>query len=110
MPFSFFRRIRFRSHMKTTLFGFFLAAILALSPLPSFSQSKLSDPAVESKVDALLKQMTLDEKIGQLVQYSAGQPTGPGTGRSDYEEMIAHEQVRSFSQIATYVSHFAVHA
>ena len=24
--------------------------------------------------------MILDEKVGQLVQYSAGQPTGPGTG------------------------------
>jgi beta-glucosidase len=32
--------------------------------------------------------MTLDEKIGQLVTYSAGAPTGPGTGRSDYKEMI----------------------
>jgi len=30
--------------------------------------------------------MTLEEKVGQLVQYSAGQPTGPGTGRTDYEE------------------------
>ena len=43
--------------------------------------------------------MTLEEKIGQLVQYSAGQPTGPGTGRSDYEEMIAHEQVGSFLNV-----------
>src|SRR5579872_6917073 len=99
MPFSFFRRIQFRPHMKTTLFGFFTAAILALSSLPAFSQTKLTDPAIESKVDALLKQMTLDEKIGQLVQYSAGQPTGPGTGRSDYEEMIAKEQVGSFLNV-----------
>ncbi len=99
MPFSFSRRIQFRSHMKTTLFGFFTAAVLALSALPSFSQAKLTDPTIESKVDALLKQMTLDEKIGQLVQYSAGQPTGPGTGRSDYEEMIAKEQVGSFLNV-----------
>ncbi|HEY2104774.1 MAG TPA: glycoside hydrolase family 3 N-terminal domain-containing protein, partial [Candidatus Binataceae bacterium] len=28
-------------------------------------------PQIERKVDALLKQMTLDEKIGQLVQYNA---------------------------------------
>src|SRR5579871_3624000 len=99
MPFSFFRRIQFRSHMKTTLFGFFTAAVLALSALPSFSQAKLTDPTIESKVDALLKQMTLDEKIGQLVQYSAGQPTGPGTGRSDYEEMIARGQVGSLFNV-----------
>ena len=46
-------------------------------------------------MDGLLKQMTLDEKIGQLVTYSAGAPTGPGTGRSDYKEMIAKGQLGS---------------
>ena len=35
------------------------------------SNAQLSNPEIERKVDALLKQMTLDEKIGQLVQYSA---------------------------------------
>src|SRR5579871_2429250 len=99
MPFSFFRRIQFRSHMKTTLFGFFTAAVLALSALPSFSQAKLTDPTIEARVDSLLRQMTLEEKIGQLVQYSAGQPTGPGTGRSDYEDMIAHGQVGSLFNV-----------
>ncbi len=101
MPFSLFHRIPSRSHMKTTFSAFLFAAVLTLSPLQSFSQaaSQLTDPAIESKVDALLKQMTLDEKIGQLVQYSAGQPTGPGTGRSDYEEMIAKEQVGSFLNV-----------
>jgi len=58
-------------------------------------QSNLADPSIETRVDALLKQMTLEEKIGQLVQYSAGTPTGPGTGRSDYQEMIAMGQVGS---------------
>src|SRR5258707_5986885 len=32
-------------------------------------------------------------KVGQLVQYSAGQPTGPGTGRSDYDDMIRKGEV-----------------
>lgn len=54
-----------------------------------------NDPQIESRVEALLKQMTLDEKIGQLVTYSAGAPTGPGTGRSDYKEMIAKGQLGS---------------
>src|SRR5580704_2544248 len=35
------------------------------------SNAQLANPEIEQKVDALLKQMTLDEKIGQLVQYSA---------------------------------------
>ncbi len=51
--------------------------------------SQLKDPAVERKIEALLKQMTLDEKIGQMNQFSFGAPTGPGTSRSEYGEMIA---------------------
>jgi hypothetical protein len=40
--------------------------------------SKLDDPEREKKAGALLRQMTLQEKIGQLVQNSAGETTGPG--------------------------------
>jgi beta-glucosidase len=54
-----------------------------------------NDPLVESKIDALVKQMTLEEKVGQLITYSAGAPTGPGTGRSDYKEMIAKGELGS---------------
>lgn len=63
-----------------------LSVVAAQSPAPP---AWGNDPQVESKIDALLKQMTLDEKVGQLVTYSAGAPTGPGTGRSDYKEMTA---------------------
>jgi beta-glucosidase len=52
-----------------------------------------SDASVERKIEALLKQMTLEEKVGQLVQYSVGTPTGPGTGRTGYPEMIASGEV-----------------
>jgi beta-glucosidase len=54
-----------------------------------------NDPQIEARVEALLKQMTLDEKVGQLVTYSAGAPTGPGTGRTDYKELIAKGQLGS---------------
>lgn len=57
------------------------------------------DPAREARIDSLLKQMTVAEKVGQLVQYSAGQPTGPGTGRSDYEEMIRNGQIGSLFNV-----------
>src|SRR5438128_2006710 len=61
----------------------------------------LSDPASEKKLDALLKKMTLEEKVGQLVQYSAGQPTGPGTGRTDYDDMIRKGEVGALFTITT---------
>ena len=54
------------------------------------SNSQLANPAIEARVNRLLRQMTLEEKIGQLVQYNdtgnaaavltplAGQPAPPG--------------------------------
>src|SRR5712691_4747265 len=59
------------------------------------------DPRLDAKVEALLRKMTLEEKVGQLAQYSAGQPTGPGTGRTDYEDMIAKGQIGALLNIAT---------
>ena len=66
---------------------------------PAASKDGISNPALDARVEALLKKMTLEEKVGQLVQYSAGQPTGPGTGRTDYEDMIAKGQVSSLFNV-----------
>lgn len=63
--------------------------------------SNLGDAKLEQKVDALLRRMTLEEKVGQLVQYSAGQPTGPGTGRSDYGDMIGKGEVGSLLNVVS---------
>ena len=41
------------------------------------------------KVEALLKQMTLEEKIGQTVQYAAGFATGPQGSKLSYDELVA---------------------
>ena len=43
--------------------------------------------------------MTLEEKIGQLVQYSAGQPTGPGTGRTGDDDMIRKGEIGSLFNV-----------
>ena len=43
--------------------------------------------------------MSVAEKIGQLVQYSAGQPTGLEPGRTDYDDMIARGQVGSLFNV-----------
>ena len=61
-----------RSTLFATLsFSVVLSPALAqVSQVPP-SNTQLASPQIERKVDALLKQMTLDEKIGQLVQYSA---------------------------------------
>ena len=85
------------------IFGF-QAAPAQLNDSPALASkraagSSLNDPAIEQKIDALLRAMTLDEKVGQLVQYSAGQPTGPGTGRTDYIDMIEKGQIGALFNI-----------
>jgi len=72
-----------------------LAWLLILSCLAAGAEAKESPADWEGKLDVLLRQMTLEEKAGQLNQSSVGQPTGPGTHRSAYEEMIAAGQIGS---------------
>ena len=45
------------------------------------SNAQLVDPNIERRVSDLLRRMTLEEKIGQLIQYNASQApvTGPTT-------------------------------
>jgi beta-glucosidase len=59
----------------------------------------IADPKLDGRIESLLHGMTLEEKIGQLVQYSAGQATGPGTGRTDYKDMIARGQIGSLFNV-----------
>src|SRR6202048_150297 len=74
-----------------------ICLVLAVVLLPAQTLPTASEPdrsrgingaALDARVESSLRSMTLDEKVGQLVQYSAGQATGPGTGRTDYEDMI----------------------
>ncbi|HEY2457269.1 MAG TPA: glycoside hydrolase family 3 N-terminal domain-containing protein [Candidatus Acidoferrum sp.] len=76
-------------------------------------RSHVSDTAIEQKIEALLKKMTVEEKVGQLAQYSSGTPTGPGRGRTDYPEMVAKGEVGSLfniegAQAANQYQHIAV--
>jgi len=78
--------------------GIELVSAQAVAPAPavirsSASANPIANPDFDARIESLLQRMTLEEKIGQLVQYSAGQATGPGTGRSDYKEMIARGQI-----------------
>ena len=92
--------------------------VVAQAPDPAghsaaVTRSPLTDPAIEKRVDALLQKMTLEEKVGQLTQYSSGAPTGPSTGNADYPDMIARGEVGSLinldsARAANLYQHIAV--
>ncbi len=99
-------RNRFARSLKIVAAGKILFGILLLvASSVLFAQSTdpkpagINDPALDARVESILQKMTLEEKVGQLVQYSAGQPTGPGTGRTDYEDMIARGQIGSLFNV-----------
>jgi beta-glucosidase len=82
-----------------------LLLLAGLDALPSAAQAKpvpnpqLASKELNARVDALLKKMTLDEKIGQLVQFSAGYATGPGASNLKYDELAAKGQVGSMLNV-----------
>ena len=64
----------------------FLPAAGQTRPVPN---DQLASKELNERVDTLLKKMTLEEKIGQLVQYSAGFATGPGASNLRWDDLVA---------------------
>jgi len=71
-----------------------IGALTLVAALPVHVAAEgLVDPATEGRIDALLARMTLEEKVGQLNQYtSAFDATGPAP--SSGREREVYEQVR----------------
>jgi beta-glucosidase len=59
---------------------FFFVLVLFLGNTSVFAQRK----SIAARVDSVMKLMTLEEKIGQLNQYSGREATGPVTKRQTY--------------------------
>jgi beta-glucosidase len=70
------------------------AAQARTAPNPQLASKELNE-----RVNALLKKMTLDEKVGQLVQYSAGFATGPGASNLRYDELTARGELGSMLNV-----------
>ena len=74
----------------------FAAPAQAQTPVPN---AQLAGKELNAKVEALLKQMTLEEKIGQTVQYSAGFATGPAGSKMSYDELVEHGAIGSMLNV-----------
>ncbi len=72
------------------------AAAGQTAPVPN---AQLAAKPLNERVETLLKKMTLEEKIGQLVQFSAGFATGPGANNLHFEDLVAKGQVGSFLNV-----------
>jgi beta-glucosidase len=69
------------------------ALALSLALMPGAGAQGLVNPATEKKIDALLAQMTLEEKVGQLNQYSSAfDVTGPAPSAG--HQKVMYDQVR----------------
>jgi beta-glucosidase len=75
------------------------AALPTTAQSTSPSNAQLASHGLNSRVEALLKQMTLDEKIGQLAQFSAGYATGPGASNLKWDDLAAKGQIGSFLNV-----------
>jgi beta-glucosidase len=73
-----------------------LSAAAQSRPVPN---PQLASRDLNARVESLLRKMTLDEKIGQMVQYSAGYATGPGASNLKYDELVAGGQVGSMLNV-----------
>lgn len=79
-------------------FAVVLLYLLAM-PAARAQNPQLASKSVNQRVEALLKQMTLEEKIGQTVQYSAGFATGPSASKLTYDELVANGRVGSMLNV-----------
>jgi len=82
--------------MQAILVLYFAAAQSASVP-----NAQLASKELNARVDALLKKMTLEEKLGQLTQYNIGDATGPNASNLKYEELAAKGLAGSFLNLVT---------
>jgi len=73
-----------------------LPAIAQTDPVPN---RQLASREVNARVESVLKKMTLDEKLGQLTQYSGGFATGPGASNRRLDELAAKGQIGSMTNV-----------
>lgn len=65
----------------------------------AFAQTWGNDSKVEARIESLLKQMTMEEKLGQMNQFSVDEPTGPGKKHGAFDELIRQSKVGSLYNI-----------
>ena len=78
------------------------------APAAEHINSPLANKQLNARVETLLGQMTLAEKVGQLAQYSVGTATGPGAGMGDFDSLVTKGDAGSLLNVpgAEAVNHY----
>lgn len=103
------------SHRHNRFAGFCAALfLLCAQAIAQQAAPRLGDAALEARVNTLLAKMTLEEKIGQLIQRDAGLiRTGPGVTGTGWEAAASKGEVGSLFNVtqpaqANSIQHAAV--
>ena len=90
----------FLKMIKPRSFAVSAVSLLLSAAIGVFAQSaQLASREINTRVESLLKQMTLEEKIGQTVQYSAGFATGPSASNLTYDELVTKGSIGSMLNV-----------
>jgi beta-glucosidase len=76
-----------------------LAGLTVAAQNAPAANAQLASRELNARVEALLKKMTLEEKLGQLASYSGGFATGPGASNLRYDELVAKGQLGSLLNV-----------
>jgi len=78
---------------------FSIGCSVAVTFAQAAPNSQLASKELNARVEKLLKQMTLEEKIGQTVQYAAGFATGPAGAKVSYDELTQQGKIGSMLNV-----------
>jgi beta-glucosidase len=82
------------------LFPFLFVVLLATACNKQTANLSDEDAAIEKKIDKLLSEMTLEEKIGQMTQYTGSSAvTGPIKARPDQIEALKQGKIGSMLNV-----------
>jgi beta-glucosidase len=79
-----------------------ICALLAAGPVfaqQTGTRAQLASKELNERVESLLHKMTLEEKVGQLAQYSAGFATGPNESRLTYDQLVERGAIGSMLNV-----------
>jgi beta-glucosidase len=76
-----------------------LACLTAAAQSKPVPNRQLASKELNLRVENLLRKMTLDEKLGQLSQFSAGYAAGPGASNLHWDQLVASGQVGAMANV-----------